>query len=152
MVKEINKEIKMKIIIKINFKQLQNEINRRESIDNNGCTECFSKGKFYCGCSNNVVCLPLKGVANHDLNMMRLQFRESNNPDDEGYATAVTYPEDNKIMSMNAFEYPDYLWFTFIDGRLIRQVTSRCYNKSACAEYVAEINEPNVYGGTYSEL
>tara|TARA_R100001443_G_scaffold33852_4_gene47728 strand:+ start:10666 stop:11100 length:435 start_codon:yes stop_codon:yes gene_type:complete len=142
-----------KDIFKLQFRQLQNEINRRESIDNNLCTECFSKDKFYCGCSNNVVCLPLKGVPNQDLNMMRLQFRESNDPNDEDYDIPVTYPEDNKIMLRGAFAYPDYLWFTFVDGRLIRQVTSRSYNKNACAEYdYSEIYEPNVYGGTYSEL
>lgn len=145
-------EIKMKYIVKINFRQLQDEINRRESIDNGLCTECYSNGGFSCDCSNNVVCLPLKGVPNQDLNMMRLQFRESNNPNDEGYATPVVYPEDNKIMSMGAFEYPDYLWFTFVDGRLIKQLTSRFYKKNAYNEYVAEINEPNVYHGTYSEL
>ena len=141
-----------KNIIKINFKQLQNEINRRESIDNNLCVECFSKGELKCDCSKNVICLPLIAVHNQDLNMMRLQFRESNNPNDEGYAVPVTYAEDNKIMSKGAFEYPDYLWFTFIDGRLIRQVTSRFYKKNAYNDFVPEIDDPNVYNGTYSEL
>ena len=142
----------MKNIVKINFRHLQNEINRRESVDNGLCTECYSNGGFSCDCSNNVVCANLRYVASQDLYQMRLQFRESNNPNDEGYATIVAYPEDNKIMSMGAFEYPDYLWFTFVDGRLIKQLTSRSYNKNAYDEYVVEISDPNVYSGTYSEL
>ena len=142
----------MKNIVKINFRHLQNEINRRESVDNGLCTECYSNGGFSCDCSNNVVCANLRYVASQDLYQMRLQFRESNNPNDEGYDIPVTYPEDNKIMLRGAFTYPDYLWFTFSCGRLIKQLTSRIYKKNAYDEYVAEINEPNVYDGTYSEL
>ena len=142
----------MKNIFKMNFRQLQNEINRRESIKNGLCAECWYKGQASCDCKNDVEWGKLRYVATQDLYQMRLQFRESNNPNDEGYATIVAYPEDNKIMSMGAFEYPDYLWFTFVDGRLIKQLTSRSYNKNAYDEYVVEISDPNVYSGTYSEL
>ena len=142
----------MKNIFKMNFRQLQNEINRRESIKNGLCAECWYKGQASCDCKNDVEWGKLRYVATQDLYQMRLQFRESNNPNDEGYAPLVAYPEDNKIMSMGAFEYPDYLWFTFERGRLIKQLTSRFYNKNAYDEYVPELNDPNVYDGTYSDL
>ena len=139
-------------IYKFNFNSVQSELNRRESADMGLCTECYSKGECSCDCVNNVVCEKLRYVATQDLYQMRLQFRESNNPNDEGYEIPVAYPEDNKIMLMGAFKYPDYLWFTFERGRLIKQLTSRFYNKNAYDEYVPELNDPNVYDGTYSEL
>ena len=141
-----------KDIFKLQFRQLQNEINRRESIERGLCAECWYKGQASCDCKNDVEWGKLRYVATQDLYQMRLQFRESNNPNDEGYEIPVAYPEDNKIMLMGAFKYPDYLWFTFERGRLIKQLTSRFYNKNAYDEYVPELNDPNVYDGTYSEL
>ena len=89
----------MKNIFKMNFRQLQNEINRRESIKNGLCAECWYKGQASCDCKNDVEWGKLRYVATQDLYQMRLQFRESNNPNDEGYATIVAYPEDNKIIT-----------------------------------------------------
>ena len=147
-------------IYKFNFNSIQTELNRRESVDMGLCTECYSKntriirehGVKQCTCSNNAICGKLRYVATQDLYQMRLQFRVSNNPDDVNYGVKVQYKEDDIILMTGAWEVPDVLYFTFESGRLIKQLTSRFYNKNAYDAYVPEINEPYVYGGTYSEL
>ena len=139
-------------IYKFNFNSVQSELNRRESADMGLCTECYSKGECSCDCVNNVVCEKLRYVATQDLYQMRLQFRGSNNPNDVNYDVKAPHKEDHIILMRGAWEVPDALWFTFIDGRLIKQLTSMFYKKNAYDEYVAEINEPNVYDVTYSEL
>ena len=141
-----------KDIFKLQFRQLQNEINRRESIERGLCAECWYRGECSCDCKNDVQWSKLRYVATQDLYQMRLQFRGSNNPNDVNYDVKAPHKEDDIILMRGAWEVPDALWFTFDGGRLIKQLTSRFYKKNAYDEYVAEISEPNVYSGTYSEL
>ena len=141
-------------IYRLNLNKIQIEINARESIANGECVDCHYKN-VECGCAkrNHLRDINLKYVATNDLYQMRLQWRESNNPNDDGYwvnhCVEMVKNPSGKYQQINLAEY---YYFTFESGRLIKQLTSRSYDKNAYDEYVAEINEPNVYDGTYSEL